>query len=79
MFAISILMDIIWMVIVMPAWSEDESANPEWKDMSTTHSFTNFMAFIEVIIKGIMLFFLHKKGALDDFKYINNYQNIYTK
>ena len=74
-FAVSILMDIIWMVIILPSWSEDESTNPEWKGLSTVHSLTAFFSFVELVVKGLMMFLLFKKGATEDFKFVNPFAN----
>lgn len=72
MYSISCIMDIIWMILVLPNYDENESSSPSWKKLSFVHSLTTFCSVFEIIIKGFLLFLLFRKGALQDFKFIND-------
>lgn len=66
----ALIADIIWMVLMIPSWSSDESANPMWKSLSFVHSFTVILSFLEFAIKGVVVFTCYSKGALNDFHFI---------
>ncbi len=72
MLSLSVIMDIIWMILVLPAWSQDEATNPDWKSLSTVHSLTGFFSFLEILVKGAMIFLAFRRGALQDLKFIND-------
>lgn len=66
----AIIADIIWMIMMIPSWSSDESANPMWKSLNFVHSLTVILSFIELTIKGVIVFTCYSKGALNDFQFV---------
>ncbi len=62
-----IVIDIFWLVIIMPYWNA-KIDNKYWNSLGGVHSFALFMAFIEICIKGgiLGLFFLDYKEKNDD-------------
>ena len=79
LFSVSIIMDSIWMIIVLPNWSSDESTAPTWKSLGFIHGLVGFFAFLEVVVKGVMVFLFHRKGALENFKFINDSGIVFVK
>jgi len=75
----SIIMDLLWMIIVLPNWGDDESHSPSWKSLGFVHSLAGFLSFCEVIVKGVQLFFLFNKGALNNLKFKNDSGVYYIK
>lgn len=65
-----ILVDILWLVIIMPYWGAQSNAkNIYWDSLSGIHTFALVLAFLELFLKGglIALVFLdYKKNYPND-------------
>ena len=83
-----IIADIIWLIAFSSAWvhSKNAETNPKisdyWNSLKMLHGFIYFIAILEVIIKGLLLYYLfedykgkHPWKSLFNFKY-NKTDNI---
>src|SRR5689334_10495406 len=64
-----ILVDILWLIIIMPYWESQSAKNVYWDSLSGVHTFALILAFIELLLKGglIALVFLdYKKNYPND-------------
>lgn len=54
-----IIVDVIWIIIVLPYWnSKSENHNDYWESLSFIHTFSIILAFIEILIKALIGYFL---------------------
>ena len=72
LFSVGAILDVLWMIIILPSWSSDESQNPNWKSLSSVHTLVTVFALISLALKGLILFTQFKFGALTNFSYIND-------
>jgi len=73
----SIVIDILWMILMLPAWNSESVGNKKWDDLGTVHGFVSVSSFIELGIKGIFLLFIVKRPdnegkAIPGFVFYNN-------
>jgi hypothetical protein len=54
--ALLIVADLIWLIVMIPTWShEKEDKNLYWNSLSGIHSFAIVFAFLELILKTILI------------------------
>jgi len=60
-----ILIDVIWLIITLPYWNSEPTQHKlYWESLSFVHGLAIFLCFIQMGIKGLMLFLVfsnHKK------------------
>ena len=52
-----ILADTIWLIVMLPHWSHDDKKD-YWNSLSTLHTFVTILAFIELGLKALIVFYL---------------------
>jgi hypothetical protein len=50
-----IIVDILWLIVVMPYWTNHTGKNSYWDSLSGIHTFTIVMAFLELFLKAAMI------------------------
>jgi hypothetical protein len=75
----AILADIIWMIFMLPYYGGTQSTK-EWKYTSGLRTLMNIMAFIELLIKGVIGYFIFKEyqsnnGDVNDLYKLSGYFN----
>jgi hypothetical protein len=50
-----IIVDILWLIVVMPYWTAHSGKNSYWDSLSGIHTFTIVLAFVELFLKGGMI------------------------
>lgn len=54
-----IVADIIWLIVMIPSWSHSAAdKNEYWGGLAGLHGFTIFLAFVELIVKGLAVLYL---------------------
>lgn len=64
-----VIVDCIWLAIIIPYWNSDlVKHNEYWESLSTIHTFTLILAFIEIGVKLIsaVLISIYVKNTFDD-------------
>jgi hypothetical protein len=56
--AVLIIADILWMFIQMPLLSHERANNVYWDSLSGIHTLVKILAFLELIVKGLILVYL---------------------
>lgn len=55
LFVVLIIVDIIWLAITLPYWgSSSKTHNDYWDSLTFVHTLAIFLAFCQIILKGIM-------------------------
>ena len=73
----AILADIIWMIFMLPYYGSSQSTK-EWKYTSGLRTLMNIMAFIELLIKGVIGYFIFNEyqsnnGNMNDLYKLSGY------
>lgn len=56
--ALLIVADIVWLVVMMPAWSHAKVVNNYWDGLSGMHTFVVVIAFVELVQKVLIAAYL---------------------
>jgi hypothetical protein len=51
------LVDIIWMAVIFPHWFSKAEGNAYWESLSTLHTFTAILSGLNLLVKGVIIFF----------------------
>ena len=75
----AILADVIWMIFMLPYYGSSQSTK-EWKYTSGLRTLMNIMAFIELLIKGVIGYFIFNEyqsnnGNMNDLYKLSGYFN----
>ena len=57
----SIILDVFWMIMVLPAWNANAVGNKKWDELSSLHGFVTLTSSIEIIIKSVILGLIVKR------------------
>ena len=75
----SIILDIVWLIFILPAWNDNSPSNKLWNQLSFVHTLVSICSFLEIGVKFLSVFFIMK--GFDDsgiklpsfrFKYLSN-------
>lgn len=61
LFAASGVLDIIWMVFILPAWGAESPGNKLWESLSTVHTITTICSILELVVKILVLLLIIKR------------------
>ena len=76
-FAGSIVLDVFWMIIILPAWNANAIANKKWEDLSGLHGLVTLTSLLEILVKSIILGLIVKRPdsngkLIPELRYYNN-------
>lgn len=58
MLILLVIADIIWVSVMSGVWSHDGESSQYWKDLSKIHSFGIIMAYLECLLKLLIVAYL---------------------
>lgn len=76
-FAGSIVLDVFWMMMILPAWNSNAIANKKWDELSGLHGLVTLTSLLEILAKAIILGLIVKRPnsngkLIPDLRYYNN-------
>lgn len=75
-----VLIDVLWLLIIIPLWKTTEAKNEYWQSLSGIHNFTLFVAFMELVVKiGMIFLFVLDFKKFNGDKYIKLFDFNYTE